>query len=121
MIDPREHPFTMMFDQLVEELKVQSMQYNPRPVSNRALSKLMNEYLPEEISIDEKGVQFGRWLDGSAVPSFDRCAAFQMVVRKFDLTFDLDQLWSYAVYQKLNEDDLRGIKWYIDRSKEVNG
>lgn len=120
-MDPLQKPFTVMFDQLVEELRVQSMQYNTRPVSNRALSKMMNEYLPEEISIDERGVQFGRWLDGSAVPSFDRCAAFQLVVRKFDSDFDLNQLWSFAVFQKLNEDELRGIKWYIDRSKDVNG
>lgn len=108
-----EYPFAFAFENLLFQARQRVLNDESRFLSNREFSRMLNEFLPEEHQVNKAGVEVGRWLKGKSVPTFERCAAIQLVFRsKFDLEFDLDVLWAFAVFQFMTPDHIRGmIKW----------
>lgn len=108
-----EHPFAFGFENLMFQARRRLLENENKFLSARMMSRLMNEYLTDDQSINESGVEINRWLQGKSVPTFERCTAIQLVLRnKFDMDFDLDVMWALATYQCLNDDQIRGILKY---------
>jgi len=112
-LDKDDYPFAFGFESLMHQARMQMLKDNDKFLSARMMSRLMNEFLPDDHTMHESGVEVNRWLNGKSVPTFERCAAIQLVMRhKFDLDFDLDVMWALATYQYLNDDQIRGILKY---------
>ena len=114
-LNREDYPFAFAFENLLFQARRKAFVDEDRIVSNREFSRMLNEFLSDHDRVHASGVEIGRWLKGKSVPSHELCKAIHsLFTDKFDLEFDFDVLWAFAVFQYMTPDHVRGLVKWID-------